>query len=128
MLALTVSFDLDFTDPLTKERFPGTFKAKTKLTQREMLAESSMVRQILGFNPKEAEDGDKRRANAIAYCAIRITDGPKWWTDSDSGLELNNTSLLAELYNKCDAAITAEYEKLTKEAEVARKEIKEEIK
>mgnify|MGYP001767268699 CR=1 FL=1 len=125
MVNPTISFDIDFLDKYSDQKYAGAFEAKTKLTQREQLKKGEISRTLLGMNPRDAEYQDRAIADALAYLAIHITKAPKWWKDMDNGVECENTELIVDVYNKCSAAIEKEFEALTKKAEEARKELKD---
>lgn len=120
-----VNFSVDIKGNVTGRQYSGLFTAKTKLTQREILKQDEIRRTILGTNPDGAPDYIQRIAQAVSYLSVTIqhATAQSWWKESDSGLELEDQNVLAEVNNKCLVAVEAEYARLAKEANKAQEDL-----
>lgn len=115
----TVDFTVDVKGDLTDKQYTGTFEAKTKLSVRETLKQDEIYRSIVGANSAEASVEAKSMGTAIAYLITHVIKSPDWWRELDNGMKVDEMNLLAEVFQKCQSAIDAEYKKLQEEANVA---------
>jgi hypothetical protein len=119
-----VTFTVDIKGKETEETFKGEFEARTKLSLKDTLRQDEIRRTILGTNGAEASAEAYNIAFMAAYCAVRITKAPDWWTASDNGTNLEDLNVLDVVSTKCADAINEALGKVVKEAESAQKELK----
>jgi hypothetical protein len=50
---------------------------------------------------------------------VRILEGPKWWKDSDGGLDLEDENVIGELYRIVDLKVNESEDDLSKEGKAA---------
>lgn len=110
----------------TGETWVGDFRAKVALTRREIITKDRIRREMIG--PVGTPD-EHAMLLAIAYSElkVRITDAPKWFTESDCALDLADETPLAAVYKE---AMKIENEALMekqKAAEAKAEEMKKEI-
>jgi hypothetical protein len=84
----------------TAETFTGTFRAKEKVSQGDILAIDSRRRELLGVNGFEAPPDIQRRASIIAELTYRLIEWPDFWKQSRFGLDIVDDNVLLEVYDK----------------------------
>jgi len=94
-------FSVNIVGTSTNRSYSGEFTAKTTMTMKDQFAADLKRRQVLGPSP----DGTPPAANLqfqaymIGQLFVKIIDAPKWWQDSNFGLELEDMNVVTELYN-----------------------------
>lgn len=120
-------FSINIKDPDTDEQFIGTFRAKKRLSFMDQLTRDKLRRELLGVTGNEAENRAFSIAAIVAELSVRLTDSPKWWTETNNGLNLYSEILLGAVFDGC-MQIEKEYKEQQKKlADVAKNEIKEEL-
>lgn len=82
----TISFEFKGLD--TGHLYKGTFVTKISLTKREAFAADEFRRRALGVNSSEAPNALQTDAYIAGQLYSYLVEAPKWWKDSDSGLDL----------------------------------------
>lgn len=107
----------------TGNPYIGEFTVKLSLTKREQLKADMIRREILGPSPLNNEPAPKLQTDAfiLGQLAVRVTKAPKFWEDSNGGLELpeGDDNLLYELYNQILEKIEANTNKMREQAKKA---------
>lgn len=107
------------------ESWTGDFRAKVALTRRDILNKDRIRREMLG---PVGEPEEHARLLAIAYSElkVRITDAPKWFTESDYALDLVDETPMAAVYKEAmriqNEAVAAKVADAAKKAEELKKE------
>lgn len=122
MADLTFTVDVKGSD--TDRQYTGVFTIKGRLTQRDYLLEDQIRRDVLGPNAQGAGQSAIGISIAVSYLKVRILKAPKWWTDSDGGLDLEDGNILPEVYYKAAECEQAEKKALAEQAEKARQDLK----
>lgn len=94
--------------------FNGKFMVKTVLSRRERFLADERRRYIIGSNFQSALPALHEEAFKLGQLFVRLTEGPDWWKNSDSGLELEDGNVIDELYRLAEEKV-AEKEKELKE-------------
>jgi len=115
----TVPITIDVVGQRTGNPYTGKFLIKTILTRRENFIADERRRMIVGTNPLGVAPSLNGEAYMLGQLFVRIMDGPKWWKDSDGGLELEDENVIGELYRLVDLTVTGSVDELTKESKVA---------
>lgn len=68
----------------------GNFIVKTSITKRDELAADEFRRRALGVDSLSAPAGLQTDAYIAGQLFVHIVEAPKWWKESDSGLELDS--------------------------------------
>jgi len=91
------TFYFDHTDEYG-ERREGNFSVKCRLTMRERQGMELNKSRLLGghTSPTDALTGI---SVMVATLDTHITDAPEWWKQSDSGLDLEDETIVVELFN-----------------------------
>lgn len=110
------SFTVSIEGNVTGEKWPGTFKVKVMFSHRDYLARDRIKRDLLGAEPGIPSPDALRTAEVFAELGIRIIDAPKWWTESNNGVDLFDANVIVEIYEK---ALAAEKEYLKEKAAAA---------
>lgn len=107
-------FYFDHTDEYG-ERREGNFSVKCRLTMRERQGmELAKTRLLGGHNaPTDALTGI---SVMVATLNTHITESPNWWTQSDSGLDLEDETIVVELFNQLTTEQLAWRDELTQYA------------
>ena len=121
------SFSINIEGESTGERYVGSFKCKVRLSMRDNIVKDNIRRQLLSNNPTEADGLAADLATAAGELAVRILDAPPWWKASDNGLDLEDTSVLVEVFNQARRLEREAREKLEKKAEEAQPELKKKL-
>lgn len=103
----------------------GDFRAKVALTRREIITKDRIRREMLG---PTGEPEEHARLLAVAYSElkVRITDAPKWFTESDCGLDLEDETPMASVYQEAMKIQNEALVQKMKEAEDKAAEMKKE--
>lgn len=104
----------------TGSSYEGSFKVKTLLTRRDQFTADLKRREIIGgTNPGEAMPALQGEAFVIGQLFVRIVDGPAWWVQSSSGLELKDSNVTDELFKIVLDAETKAKEQIRQKAKEA---------
>lgn len=115
---------LDHTGSETGTNYRGKFTFKTSITKRESLAADEFRRRALGFNSSEAPAKQQTDAFICGQLYAHIIESPKFWKDSDSGLDLpDGDNVIYAVYDAMLAEIAKFKEERAKEAEEKVKEL-----
>jgi len=109
----------------TGETWVGDFRAKVALTRRDILTKDRIRREMLG---PVGEPDEHARLLAIAYSElkVRITDAPKWFIESDCGLDLEDETPMAAVYKEAMKVENDTVEAKIKEAATKASDLKKE--
>jgi hypothetical protein len=119
-----LTFTVDVKGENTDRQYTGVFTTKARLTQRDYLLEDQIRRDIIGTNAQAASAMATGISIAVSYLKVRVLKAPKWWTDSDGGLDLEDDNILAAIYYKAVEAEKEDKKVLADQAEKARQELK----
>jgi hypothetical protein len=119
-----LTFTVDVKGEVTERQYTGVFTTKARLTQRDYLLEDQIRRDIIGPNAQSASAMATGISIAVSYLKVRVLKAPKWWTDSDGGLDLEDDNILAAVYYKAVEAEKEDKKVLADQAEKARQELK----
>jgi hypothetical protein len=119
----TESFSVSVTGEVSGEKYPGMFKTKLRLSHREQLRLDEIRRELLGKNHEAATPRAQSQANAFATIMVHLVESPKWWKDSDGGLDLEDDNILEEVYTKIIELKKSASSKLKTEADAAKAEL-----
>ena len=110
----------------TGEQFTGDFKIKTLLSYAEQLAEDRMRREYLS-GPAEVPPGGNavQIANLFAAIGVRAIETPTWWKESNNGLDLFDSNVVADVYEEMAKAVAAQTKELQDAAAEAKKKLVE---
>jgi hypothetical protein len=89
------TFSLNVVGDATKTTWAGEFTVKTKLSWRDQLNMDKMRRELLGPDPQGASQDAVAQAVILSELAARLTDAPKWWTESKGGI-INDADKVVE--------------------------------
>jgi len=121
-------FTVKVTGSVTGEQWYGVFKAKKRLSHRDRLNRDKLRRDLLGGDGKGAEVDAVSISEAIAEITIRLTESPKWWSESANGLDLADSNVISEVYQKVLKVEQEAFDLIKKKAEEAEKALKETVK
>jgi hypothetical protein len=100
MAMTTAPFSIRVVGEETGEIWVGDFVAKERLTHRDVLRKDQIRRELLGA----AGGSPDARAMSVAFIVseltVRLTKMPKWFEESGFGLDLEDESVLALVYDK----------------------------
>jgi hypothetical protein len=110
----------------TSRSYSGQFTTKTVMTMKDEFQADLRRRQVIGPSP----DGTPPAANLqwrafmLGQIAVKVLDAPKWWLESNDGLELEDGNVITELYEAILAAEEEVAEDIKKESEEAMDKLK----
>ena len=106
------------------ERREGNFTVKCRLTLRERQRMELDKSRLLGghTSPTDALMGI---SVMVATLNTHITEAPEWWKQSDSGLDLDDESIVVELYDRLTDEQIAWRKELTAHAEEKTKQVED---
>ena len=84
----------------TGEKFTGMFTVKRVLSKREESLADIRRRAILGPQPENSLSSVANDAYVLGQLAVRIVKAPKWWDESDGGLDLLDSNVLAKIFEE----------------------------
>lgn len=94
----TSSFVLDIVGDNTGEKFTGNFEFKQRLSWRDRIQKDTMRRSIIGDKPEGASQDVVMRAEMLAQLSVSVVDAPKFWKESNGGLDLYDDNIAIKLY------------------------------
>ncbi|MDQ6989348.1 MAG: hypothetical protein Q9M19_05645 [Mariprofundaceae bacterium] len=97
------------------ERREGNFTVKCRLTMRERQVMELYKSRIVGGHtaPTDALTGI---SVMVATLNTHITEAPEWWKQSDSGLDLEDETIVVDLFNQLTTEQLAWRDELTQYA------------
>lgn len=110
----TASFMINVTGETTGRNYSGKFVVKTVITRRDGFIADEKRRFLLGSSPDAASSSIKGEAFIFGQLSVRIVEAPKFWTDSDNGLDLEDVNVIGEIF-KITMEKEEEYQKSLKE-------------
>lgn len=110
----TTSFTVNITGESTGRVYTGKFLVKTVLSRRDSFIADERRRMLLGSNPQSAAPNIQGEAYMFGQLSVRILEAPKFWTDSDNGLDLEDVNVIGEIF-KIAMEKEDEYSKSLKE-------------
>ena len=121
MSETTVTFEINEIGSETGNPFNGTFKVKTLLSRREEFIADERRRSIVGTLANGVAPSLGGEAFMQGQLFVRIVEAPKWWEDSDSGLDLKDLNVIVAVFN---AAMKAEKDRKDKVKDDSQKALK----
>lgn len=112
------SFSINIT-AASGESFAGAFKVRRRLSHMQSLRRDELRRELLGAKGEDAPTDLKYNAFILSTCAAYVIDGPRWWNESNNGVELFDTEPVAAVFNEISKvldAVAAELESKSKKA------------
>jgi hypothetical protein len=55
-------------------------------------------RELLGANPDAASARARNQAEIFAQLFVRLSDAPKWWSESGYGMDLVDDNIMVEVF------------------------------
>jgi hypothetical protein len=92
---------------------------KTITTQRDFLKIDEKRRLLLGENAGAASPGAQQSAIVLAELAVKVLEAPKWWSDAQNGLDVEDDNIIGEIYGLTVKAELERKEKLQEESKAA---------
>lgn len=103
----------------TGQPYSGKFKIKTVLSRRDRFSADLRRREILGPNGDGAMPTLQGESFMMGRLFVSIVEGPDWWNNSNSGLDLNDENVISELFEEALQAEREQLESVQKRAEQA---------
>jgi hypothetical protein len=94
----TATFTINTVGENTGRVYTGKFLVKTVISRRDYFTADERRRMILGANAQAATPTVQGEAYLFGQLYVRILEAPKFWTDSDNGLDLEDTNVIAEVF------------------------------
>jgi hypothetical protein len=94
----TATFTINTTGEDTGRVYSGKFKVKTILSRRDNFVADERRRMILGTNPTQAAPALQGEAYILGQLFVRIIEAPKFWQDSDNGLDIEDANVIGEIF------------------------------
>jgi len=95
---METTFEIDVKGEDTGAQFKGEFTYKRPNLRQK--AEISLTHQKLKKNQAEMAKDMDILLYAIAFLQTSIIAAPKWWTDSNGGLDLYDASPIYDIFSK----------------------------
>jgi hypothetical protein len=118
------SFTVSVVGDVSGETFRGEFRAVKFLTHRQQLLLDQKRRELLGANPDSANVRAKNQAEIFAQLFVRLTEAPRWWTESGSGLDLVDDNVMVEVFQATMKVEEETVAEMRKRAEAAKELLK----
>lgn len=110
----TAAFTVNITGETTGRVYTGKFLVKTVLSRRDHFVADERRRMLLGSNPTGAAPSIQGEAYIFGQLAVRVLEAPKFWSDSDNGLDIEDANVIGEVF-KTTMEKEEEYQKSLKE-------------
>jgi hypothetical protein len=121
------AFSISVVGNFTGETFKGNFRAKKRLSHLDRLRKDQYRRELLGGTaPDQAGQVALDIATIVSELRVRLVDAPKWWLESEGGLQLEDINTLMLVFEGATKIETDAAEALKKSAAVVADEMKAE--
>lgn len=124
----TATFTINITGEETGRVYTGKFKVKTILSRRDNFVADERRRMILGANSTQAAPNLQGEAFILGQLYVRILEAPKFWQDSDNGLDIEDANVIGEVFKLAMEKYDESKNKLKEEAEQAIKSLSKKVK
>jgi hypothetical protein len=94
----TETFTISELGQNTGKPYDGKFVIKTILSRRDAFAADERRRMIIGVNPSMVMPALSGEAYMLGQLFVHIIEAPKWWLDSDRGLDIEDENIIGVLY------------------------------
>lgn len=86
----------------TGRSYSGSFTVKTVMSQRDVFAADLMRRQIIGPSPENTPPIQSLQLQAYMYAQVNAhtVEAPKFWKDTDGGLDLPDGNVVVAVYEE----------------------------
>ena len=121
------SFTVSVVGDVSGETFRGEFRAVKFLTHRQQLLLDQKRREFLGTNPEAAGVRAKNQAEILSQLAVRLTDAPRWWLESGSGMDLVDGNVMVEVFQATMKVEEEAVAEMKKRAEAAKELLKKDV-
>jgi hypothetical protein len=118
-----IQFNVKVTGEVSNEEYAGLFKMRPILPHALQLEQDRLRREYLGGMADSASPRAANQASIFAYLAVRVTEAPSWWKDSNNGFALYDDNVVGAVYNTALAKVEEYLSGLQKKAETAKKEL-----
>ncbi len=110
----------------TGRSYSGDFTVKMVMTQRDEFHADLRRRQILGPSPDGTPPASKLQWDAFMLGQIqaRTVESPKFWQDSDFGMDLEDSNVATAVYNEILKAEDEFKSEILKDSEEALEKLK----
>jgi hypothetical protein len=109
------------------ETLRGKFKAKIKLSYRDILSMDAMRRSYLGAQPGEPDGVASTIAMALAKINTHCVETPSWWKEAGNGLDFEDLDVVLTVYQELQKVENEYLKKLKKEAVDAGEALKKDV-
>jgi len=120
-------FTIHVTGDTTGQTWQGEFRTKVALTRRDIITKDRIRREMLGGVGGQIDDHAADLATAYSELKVRITDAPKWFTENDYGLDLQDETPMAAVYREAMKIQNEAIAEKIKQAEAAADDLKKEV-
>ena len=120
----TAKFSISTKGDVSQLPYTGSFTVKTILTRREQFLADQRRREIVGAFADGAIPALQSEAFMLGQLFVRIVDSPKFWNDSDGGLDLQDYNVIKEIYDKAISLQEDQISSLKGKADEAAKKLK----
>jgi len=117
------NFELNCTGVASGERYVGKFKTKLRLSHRDMLRKDASRRELLTNATGNPEPGVAAIAELLSTIWVHLIEEPKWFTDSNRGLDLLDEEPIIEIFQHIMRLKNESSESSKKEAEQAKEQL-----
>jgi hypothetical protein len=120
------AFTISVVGETSGETFRGEFRASKFLTHRQQLLLDQKRRELLGTNPDSASVRARNQAEVFSQLFVRLTEAPRWWTESGNGMDLVDDNIMVEVFGGAMKVEEEAMAAIKKKAEEAREALKKE--
>lgn len=122
-------FSINLVGDKTKQTYLGDFKAKCLLTPLEKISADREYRELMGENIIMASDETKKLAFALSQLKYRLIEYPPFWDNRTiGGGHIQDSNIIAEVFNKAIEAEEKYIETKVNEAKEIEKRLQNAIK
>jgi hypothetical protein len=123
----TVKVDFHEIGSDTGQVYEGQFVIKTLLSRRDLFMADERRRLVIGSLGESAPSMINGEAYMIGQLAVRIVDAPKWFKESDLGLELKDENIIPMLFKLCMDKEQERKDEIKKKSEESLKKLSKKI-
>lgn len=109
------AFEVNLVGNISGQTWIGKFRAKPCLTWRDRINIDRTYRELVGGTGNTDDVGVAAMAKIVSQLSFRLTETPQWWKEAQGGLDLIDSNVIEEVFQKAKDIEEQYYKKLEEE-------------
>lgn len=112
---------------VSDETYKGDFRVKLRLSHKDQLVKDQRRRELLGPQAGPSTERALSTAMILSELYVRVISAPKWFEESDCGLNLLDDNVISAIYDGIEKILADKEEAKKKKAEEAKVKMKADL-